>query len=234
MNINDISDHNYLYNLPGLFCIKTVNSRYMSMSKSLIQRLGWSKLDQVIGKSDFDIPSPAREIAPHCVRIDQKIIESKQTVETLDVVIRDGGYKILISQKSPIFNSLGEIAGIFYHGIDITETNLFPYFKTFCDSEQKILKMIKKPASYLLAYNQSPIDLSTQQQLCVFFLIRGKRTKEIAHILGISTRTVESYIEIIKHKLGCCSQSQIIEKAIDAGFLYYIPKDILNVNPDKL
>jgi DNA-binding CsgD family transcriptional regulator len=53
--------------------------------------------------------------------------------------------------------------------------------------------------------------------------------KEIAKILNLSVRTVESYFMIIKLKLGCNNKSQIIEKAINSGFLYYIPEDIISM-----
>ena len=50
--------------------------------------------------------------------------------------------------------------------------------------------------------------------------------KEIATILNLSVRTVESYFVIIKLKLGCNNKSQIIEKAINGGFLHYIPENV--------
>ena len=54
--------------------------------------------------------------------------------------------------------------------------------------------------------------------------------KEIALVLGISVRTVETHFETIKHKLGCCNKSQLIEKAIDSGFLFHIPANFLGIN----
>ena len=44
-----------------------------------------------------------------------------------------------------------------------------------------------------------PLSLTVTQQECVFLLVRGKAIKEIAYILGLSNRTVEYYIEAIKH-----------------------------------
>lgn len=61
-------------------------------------------------------------------------------------------------------------------------------------------------------------------------MLRGKSMKEIATILNLSVRTVESYFAIIKLKLGCSNKSQIIEKAINSGFLHYIPNSIIPVS----
>jgi DNA-binding CsgD family transcriptional regulator len=63
--------------------------------------------------------------------------------------------------------------------------------------------------------------------------MRGKSMKQIASILNLSVRTVESYFALIKLKLGCNNKSQIIEKAINSGFLHYIPDDIGHIKPNE-
>jgi len=232
-SINTMLGYDYMVSLPGLFFIKNINSHFMIMSQTLAQRLGWSTVEQSIDKTDYDVPSPTCEIAPHFITIDKKIIELNKPVKTLDIIRGEECYKILITEKFPIQDHLGQIIGIFYQGMDITNTNLFPWFKVLHNIDQKIVNTIGHPASYILNPEHSPLPLSSQQQICVFLLLRGKKPKEIAYILGISVRTVESYINTIKHKLRCYSQSQIVEKALDMGFLYYIPQDVLKINPHK-
>ena len=82
----------------------------------------------------------------------------------------------------------------------------------------------------MLNSEHSPIQLPIHQQECLFFLIRGKTIEQIAKIFNLSIHIVESYIEYIQHKLGCTNTSQIVEKAIDSGFLYYIPENLLKQN----
>lgn len=100
--------------------------------------------------------------------------------------------------------------------------------------DQKIINTIHGSASYILNEDYVPLPLTTRQQTCLFLLARGKTVKQIANILSISTRTVEEHIESIKHRLNCYSKSQVIEKAIDSGFLYYIPKEFLNGRISKI
>ena len=54
--------------------------------------------------------------------------------------------------------------------------------------------------------------------------------KEIAYLMSISPRTVETHIENMKYKLGCYSRSQLIEKAIDNGFLFHVPANLFGLN----
>lgn len=56
-------------------------------------------------------------------------------------------------------------------------------------------------------------------------VILGYSAKKIALHLQISFRTVETYIEILKLKLGCCKKAEIIEKSIKLGLI-----DLFNLN----
>lgn len=57
--------------------------------------------------------------------------------------------------------------------------------------------------------------LSLREKECLTWVIRGKTASEIAHILGLSKRTIESYMINIKNKLGAASKSELIGKVID-------------------
>lgn len=49
---------------------------------------------------------------------------------------------------------------------------------------------------------------------CLYHIILGKTTKEIAYDLELSHRTVEEYILIIKKALNCTSKSQIMQRLL--------------------
>ncbi|KTC75998.1 response regulator FixJ [Legionella birminghamensis] len=53
---------------------------------------------------------------------------------------------------------------------------------------------------------------SKRELECAFALLNGMRVKEIARMLGLSVRTIESYIQNMKNKLGCSSQIELVLK----------------------
>jgi DNA-binding CsgD family transcriptional regulator len=64
-------------------------------------------------------------------------------------------------------------------------------------------------------FNQPLLDskgdpLTIRESQCIYLMLLGNTTKETARELTISPRTVEVYITNVKHKLHCCSKSQII------------------------
>jgi len=69
--------------------------------------------------------------------------------------------------------------------------------------------------------NNLPIGniLSKRQTQVLQYIARGYTAKRIALILGISYRTVETYIEILKDKLHCQSKWELIQIGIKMGLL---------------
>lgn len=53
--------------------------------------------------------------------------------------------------------------------------------------------------------------LSEQEQRCLEFYKRGKTAKETALLMELSHRTIESYFENIKSKLGCHSKKELLQ-----------------------
>lgn len=58
------------------------------------------------------------------------------------------------------------------------------------------------------------ISLSQRQIECAQLLILGKTAEEIAIILGLSKRTIEHYINILKRKLNAHNKGLLITKLL--------------------
>ena len=56
------------------------------------------------------------------------------------------------------------------------------------------------------------------------------KAEEIASILDLSWRTIESYVNRIKHKWHCDNKKGVIEKAVASGYLSYVPTSMLSKN----
>lgn len=69
------------------------------------------------------------------------------------------------------------------------------------------------------AHDPAP-DLLTDRELQVLrHVARGARNKEIAHLLSVSTRTVEAHLTSVFNKLGVTSRTEAILQAASRGWL---------------
>lgn len=77
------------------------------------------------------------------------------------------------------------------------------------------------PTSMQLNFNSKMLNQPTKQLLtnrqlqCLRLLINGQTAKQISEKLHLSIRTVEHYLEAIKHKLDCHSRAELIIKAVN-------------------
>lgn len=212
--------------LPGLANIKDVNSTFIAFSQDFARLLGWRSADDSLGKNDYDLPCDAVQFADEFIHLDKKVIHSGERMLALDVQPYYAGWKLILAEKNPLRDAENNITGIYSHCIDVTEVSIFKTYFSLHQLDNKLCGKNIKPASYILTDVHSLLPLTEKQKACLFFLIRGKSFKEIARLLQISPRTVECHFDAIKTKLHCDNKADLICKAIDSGFLYYIPHDI--------
>lgn len=63
---------------------------------------------------------------------------------------------------------------------------------------------------YYLRLNGVDAKLTKREEECLSLLAQGKRVKEIANLLGLSPRTIETYVENTKQKTNCGTTAQLI------------------------
>jgi len=68
------------------------------------------------------------------------------------------------------------------------------------------------------------IRLFSKRELdCIRYLLLGNSMRETGDKLLISPRTVETYIENVKNKLGCNKKSELIAELLKNGFTHNLP-----------
>lgn len=71
----------------------------------------------------------------------------------------------------------------------------------------------KKRASLLQKLGMIPFTpLSPQEEKCLSFALRGKSSSQIGRELGLSSRTIEHYMESIKNKFGCSNKAELFDR----------------------
>jgi DNA-binding CsgD family transcriptional regulator len=209
--------------LLGLANIKDNHSNFINFSQDFAKLLGWKSDDQWFGKTDHDIPCEVAKFADEFVKMDRMVIETGKKMVALDIQNYCTGWNALLVEKNPLKDKSDKIVGLYSTCINVSDINPFRYYFRLHQFDNKLHNIITKPASYILTNSHSPLPLTEKQENCLFLLVRGKTIKQIAKLLNISPRTVECHLDLMKIKLNCSSKAEVIEKAIDRGFLYYIP-----------
>lgn len=211
--------------IPGIVGIKNSDSTYKGINQLTANLLGFKNPSDIVGKTDYELPCAASQFASHYIAQDKKVFLTKKSLTTFDIQNYATGWKIFISTKNLLQNASETDLSLIINCTDVSNT-IFSryYYNLFQIDAKKFGTKFYKSATYILNSDHCPLLLTKKQEQCLFFLIRGKSLKEIATILGISHRTVEDHIDSIKNKLQCQTKRELIEKAIDCGFLYYLPK----------
>lgn len=66
------------------------------------------------------------------------------------------------------------------------------------------------PRTLILEDDLKKIKFSPRETQCLFSMLEGKSMNKIAEELGVSQRTVESYLENMKLKTGCITKSKLL------------------------
>lgn len=74
-----------------------------------------------------------------------------------------------------------------------------------------------KISKFYLGENFKNINLTKREADCLFHLIHGQTTKEIARSLNLSPRTIESFINRLKSKTGISNKSLLSQKLFTVG-----------------
>lgn len=117
--------------------------------------------------------------------------------------------------KFPIFNSQDKIMGVF--GISALMDNaIFTEAEPLSTSIERIIQTGLMPHSknIIPGSHICGVYLSNQEIKCLRLLIGGKTIKLIGLQMGLSPRTIEYYLNNIKHKLHVKTKSELIEKVV--------------------
>jgi len=105
--------------IPGNFYWKNTNAEYLGCNSALVKTLGLNSMDEIIGKTDWDLwPEQAENLRKN----DQKVMQTGQMLfleEKVTMVGKEDQYFTVI--KMPLVDDEGQIIGILGNSLDITE-----------------------------------------------------------------------------------------------------------------
>ena len=83
-----------------------------------------------------------------------------------------------------------------------------------------------KRRRYLVGEDLSNVFFTGRESDCIRHMIKGKTIRATASSLGLSSRTVEYYLNNMKRKLSCKTKSELVERVIKTNFLDNFTSDL--------
>lgn len=199
---------------PGYFVLKDRNSVIISANQRLGEVVGFKDIRDYFGLTDYDIRSSAVECADHFVAQDQQVLSSEESVQFVDFSVQDDSIVAMLKTKAPWYNEKGELAGTAASAVTLHKNIQADLIHLLTGDHDKTTLH----TTYQLRKSYPAFNLSRRESEVLFFLLRGQTAKQIAQVLCVSPRTIETHIESLKTKMNCSNKAMLIEKAIASNY----------------
>ncbi len=184
---------------------------------------GLNTPDWLYGKTDYDVPCGSAQFADFYRDEDGLVLRGKK-LTIIDVYCFATGDTLFLTRRIPVVNEAYQVIGSAFFATTFQQTG-------FDSIIQKVMRADGKKGGSLILSQENVLadagkDATNREQRCMeirWLLARGFTVKQIAEFYCLSPRTIEDYINEIKHAFCCKNKSQIIEKSICEGILNYLP-----------
>lgn len=212
------------------------NGYQLGCNEVELQILNLFRLEEFTGRHGNDLYHPS------AWQNSKKIIEANQ-----NSVMEEGGFPdaqgdrpYFLSIKAPMRDKFGRVTGLIGVSLDITAQKQKERALQLAKEQAEAQLIAKEDAErahreksastgnalkdlkekrYYLKNKYSNIYFTQREAEYVICLARGGTSKQIAAILGLSNRTVETIAENLKMKLNYRDRADLISIAIECGFL---------------
>lgn len=226
---NYLPPNEFIDQMPGLFVILDLNSKFIAANKIALDWTGFDSRDLMIGKTYSDMHCQASLQHKNFINQDKLIFKNNGRGKIFGLYCyKNEEWKVILAEKYALRDQDANIVGLVSYITDLTHANIVDINK-FITLTSNLKEIKLQQNGYLIDVNMTDISLSGRQSECLFFLLRGKSAKEISRIIQLSPRTIEMYFDQLKFKFNCQSKSELIEKAISYGYMNALPQNLFNL-----
>lgn len=217
---------------PGFLGILTLESKLLTVNKTGLEWIGFNSNDSIVDVGYENLRCKAAEDAALFVWQDELVKRSNYPIYFLGCYCyAEENWRTIFGKKYLIQDENNQDVGIVSQFDDISRYQLVDVSRFVIAASQKFIdKKRGQQFCFLLNDYIQDYKFSTRELECLFFVLRGKTNKGIAGLLNLSPRTVESYIDQIKFKMGCLTREELIEKSIYLGYINILPLSLLEKN----
>jgi DNA-binding CsgD family transcriptional regulator len=220
----------YLETRPAWFVWKDENAKCLGCTPETAAICN-SSIENILGKDELEHDGVFQETARKFFLLeDQHVLKTQRKYIALGSFNYADTKRHLCYTKETIWDEKTQKNVLLGVGVEIPE-----HFIRFFNASLTLGPPISHNPTGLhfsnthFASKEHGINLSAREEECLFFLLRGHASKNIADFLKISSRTVEFHLNNIKEKFGCMSKSALLKTAIELGYQSLIPERFLNI-----
>ncbi len=203
---------------------KDLDSRFISVSEQVLEYVKAKSDDVFLGKTDCDLPWGVHAEIFRQHELDA--IAGNNYSMLYPITSPDGDDSLFLHSKAARKDEKNTVVGVSCSIIEVINPDVY-----------KLLLHLKKRSPedkslFFLNKNHKKFIFTDREQEVLFFVSKGKTSKEIAKILHVSPKTIEKHIENMKFKTGARSKLELLDQAYEFGFSQNLPsafsvKDIL-------
>lgn len=146
---------NIINSVQNMIFVKDTDFVYIACNKAFEAFMGKSK-DEIIGKSDYEIFD--KEEAELFRKNDEIMLLEKVSKSNYEwVTYPDGEKAYMLTVKSPLFNSEGEVIGLVGNSADLTEQNEAE--ESLFESEKRFKQLMKESPSVIEVYDLDGLQI---------------------------------------------------------------------------
>jgi PAS domain S-box-containing protein len=215
--------------IPGLWACKDENSTYIYANNSFADVVGYDNKHEAIGVTDHDLPCDVAACAHLFREQDKEVMQKGRSLRILDVhPCARGEWRAFILSKMPLRDENGAIAGTIFHGEEISEKSTLELGNILVSVSLPNIgsRQLVSGTSYVISRSCEQPQLTPREAEVLFLLLRCRTAKQISTVLTISVRTVERHVDHLKLKFGAGSKSELLDRAMEMGFLNQIPETL--------
>ena len=204
--------------LPGSVYWKNREGYYLGCNDKQLEFLNLSSKKDFVDRTIFDLIQGQCNIE-ECNGNDNQVIKNENAIIRFEIFV--SAEKIIypyLSIKTPLKNQKNQTVGLFGISFSLPEVNAGLIRSILATNPQQL----SIPENHIRQYlaRLFHIELTNRQADCLYYLALGMTNKMIAKKLGLSPRTIEIHMDILKEKLNCNNKAELMCKVIELSYLH--------------
>jgi DNA-binding CsgD family transcriptional regulator len=200
-----------LLHIPGNVWVywKDLQGIYLGSNDQMADVLDHSSPKDIVGKTDYDLSQLQCEGAKLFRNADRYVMSRGITKHSNDCAILQNTIMHFHTIKMPLYQSNNQLIGIVGLSYFVKSEQITDEIKSEFKNNNSCLLPSHKINKYKL--NQL-IHFTNREMDCAKLILNGNKIKEIASVLRLSPRTVETYLNNLKIKLACRDKVELAIK----------------------